>query len=78
MFLAKQREKLSHAYHDANERSTVMNIGWIPGCTDYQSITIDNPMGVSGDNTRNYNDLIVGTYNFCRSPPRSSLYFLHL
>ncbi|MDI1492320.1 MAG: hypothetical protein OHK93_003533 [Ramalina farinacea] len=43
----------------------MMNIGWIPGCTDYQSITIDNPMGVSGDNTRNYNDLIVGTYNFC-------------
>lgn len=52
------------AYH-GGARPTVMNIGWIPGCDTYESLPADNPMGHSGDDTRNYVDLITDTYNCC-------------
>jgi hypothetical protein len=54
------------AYNDV-EQPIVMNIGWIPGCDMYKSLPADNPMGHSGDNTRNYVALITDTYNSCTS-----------
>lgn len=42
-----------------------MNIGWIPGCKDYDSQVIDNPLGHSGDDTISYGTLLMNTYNKC-------------
>lgn len=51
----------------AYDNSIVMNIGWIPGCTTYESLPADNPMGHSGDDTKNYVALLIDTYNSCTS-----------
>ena len=44
-----------------------MSIGWIPGCTLYDAQVVDNPLGKSGDNTRNSMQLLTDTYNDCKS-----------
>lgn len=42
------------------------NIGWIPGCTAFASQYADNPMGVSGDKTESYTDVIRSNYYGCK------------
>ncbi len=46
-----------------------MNIGWVPGCTAYESQYPDNPMGVSGDSSVSYTTLLMDTYYNCESRP---------
>ena len=43
----------------------MMNIGWIPGCKDYDTQAPDNPRGHSGDSTVSYGTLLMKTYNSC-------------
>ncbi|KAL9129683.1 MAG: hypothetical protein Q9217_001925 [Psora testacea] len=46
----------------------MMNIGWIPGCTDYESQVADNPQGKSGDNpdqSISSSQILRGTYKNC-------------
>ena len=44
-----------------------MNIGWVPGCTAYESQYAENPTGVNGASSVSYITLLTDTYRNCES-----------
>lgn len=46
----------------------MVNIGWMPGCTDFRTMVADNPQGKSGDNpdqSISCTDIFKATYDKC-------------
>lgn len=49
----------------------MVNIGWVPGCTDYKDMVADNPQGKSGDNpdqSISCTTIFKDVYKYCESP----------
>ena len=49
----------------------MVNIGWVPGCTDYKEMVADNPQGKSGDNpdqSISCTTIFKNVYDWCKFP----------
>ena len=54
----------------------MVNIGWIPGCTAFETMVADNPQGKSGDNpdqSISVTDILWKTFDQCEFPVFSML-----
>lgn len=63
------REGAGYSGTGGNGVTYMMNIGWIPGCTQFSSQVCDNPLGKSGDNTISFHTIIKNTYYYCKLHP---------
>ena len=55
--------------HGTKGVTYMVNIGWIPGCSEYKTMVVDNPQGKSGDTpdqSISATDILFNTYDSCK------------
>ena len=64
----KEMQNYTQVYGRNQNPTYMLNIGYIPGCEDFETQVVDNPQGKSGDNpyqSISYAMIIRNTYEKC-------------
>lgn len=65
----KTMQNYTQVYGRNQNPTYMLNIGYIPDCTDFDTMVVDNPQGKSGDTAEqsiSYTDIIRDTYKECK------------